>query len=1507
MPAIDIDHTFSLTIGGTEVWSKVNTGSLIFTDNEGSQIDTLVFELTDVTDALEVTEWQEVIWTLDGSDVAFGGYVVTPKPRLGANGAYRIWTVTCESYTTKLARTTIVRKTYVNQDVADIIVDLFNQALDPTGTPPAQTAFDVTTHVTSGQTLDLFVTDGQKLGKLLDALATVVTNLAAATWTWRIDASANLWFGPASSDTAPFSIARIASANWSTSFPPLKDPDNSVDATDIRNRITVRGGVKASDPVTETFSGDGATTTFALTYKPVRTMVRITVGGVLQSYGVDWYDTFGGGYDALVNYSAGTVRWPDVSPPGIGVDNISITYVYNENVTAQAEDAASQAQYGLWFDYEVPDSTITTEDAATEIANALLTEYAYGVATGTLEVARWGIRAGQRLQVEFSTLGFTGYYAVRQVVTTLTGPESVSCRVSFGGHTAKLSNYVGGGAAGTGGAYSQPTTPAFNGEVQNLYVNEWIASIDRSTTFTSMSDYGTATGVVFGWDPTSGAGMLLGLNAGTLQAYFDSDGSIKAGGGDVALDADGIKITSGTGDPNALKWVNAGGDTKFSIKAVQPSPPDILFNVTVYASAGNLDLVALSGLSINTLGGDILIDSSGALQFVVGSGTVDFNSLRLVEVGDATADTDALNRQTGDARYQHWTTNIMVVDADGNGNYSTIGAAVTAINTAGDAAADNPYVIEVWTGIYVENVTLPDYVSLRGHGWKATTLSGVLTCGGGSHVDDLTIYAPDPATTSVIANSAVDTSYFTNCYIVINTSVDAAVHAIRFTGSTDARFYNCFIYARNPNAGGSAKTYIVKHEGTGGDVEIQECHLKSSCPHVGGNTLAWNASATAGADIIVLASSWSVFNDAAPVGADNDNASGQIKLAISFENDSDDEAMYTTSGSGIINEVALLDTGTRPLIADWDAGSYEIRAQTFESDVATGTAPLTIASTTIVNNLNAQYLNSVASTGFLLTTGAQTGASAQAQTFTNGIIGPSWKPVANSTTALQMQNAAGTSILNVDTTNARVGIGTISPTTGYKLDVVGNIITNQTVNQSTYPSISATQIASTLQDGSAYTGTDSTMATQYVAVKFTADGNHTMGDYLVRIKESADITNTTAYVVGYLYADDGGSPSKPTGAALATGNSVRLGTITTSYQELSVGTQYTLTSGASYWLVLKYSAAPTGGNIVLDSDVSTNLGATSTDGSTWTNTDARLRYKIRGRTYYGVFGTSTNSVGVFGNSTNSIGVYGISTNSYGVYGNSTNNIGVYGISTNSYGVYGNSTNNIGVFGTSTNSVGVYGISTNNIGVFGTSTNYRAGYFYRNNTAGTATTAVMDIVQDSATSETNTVLRVQGDGTGDLVNIFDGATEVFTILDGGNVGIGTTGPATRFHTLLTDAGTDAIVNVATLGHDTSGTAAAGFGLGLAFNLESSTTAAQSAALISTLWYEATHATRKADLVLSAYDTAAREGIRIRGAGTESALGFYGVAPIVRAVLATGAGAVVDDVITALQNLGLVKQS
>lgn len=45
----------------------------------------------------------------------------------------------------------------------------------------------------------------------------------------------------------------------------------------------------------------------------------------------------------------------------------------------------------------------------------------------------------------------------------------------------------------------------------------------------------------------------------------------------------------------------------------------------------------------------------------------------------------------------------------------------------------------------------------------------------------------------------------------------------------------------------------------------------------------------------------------------------------------------------------------------------------------------------------------------------------------------------------------------------------------------------------------------------------------------------------------------------------------------------------------------------------------------------------------------------------------------------------------------------------------------------------------------------------------------------------------------------------------------------------------------------------------------------------------------------------------GTATGQKLGFWNATPVVQQVLATGAGASVDDVITALQTIGLFKQA
>jgi hypothetical protein len=82
-----------------------------------------------------------------------------------------------------------------------------------------------------------------------------------------------------------------------------------------------------------------------------------------------------------------------------------------------------------------------------------------------------------------------------------------------------------------------------------------------------------------------------------------------------------------------------------------------------------------------------------------------------------------------------------------------------------------------------------------------------------------------------------------------------------------------------------------------------------------------------------------------------------------------DGTWATPAGSG-----DLLADGTVPLTANWDVGSYKITAEQLESDVTTGTAPLVVASTTLVDNLNPEYWGGKKHYGSLATTSQPSGA-----------------------------------------------------------------------------------------------------------------------------------------------------------------------------------------------------------------------------------------------------------------------------------------------------------------------------------------------------------------------------------------------------------------------------------------------------------------------------------------------------------------------------------------------------
>jgi hypothetical protein len=122
-------------------------------------------------------------------------------------------------------------------------------------------------------------------------------------------------------------------------------------------------------------------------------------------------------------------------------------------------------------------------------------------------------------------------------------------------------------------------------------------------------------------------------------------------------------------------------------------------------------------------------------------------------------------------------------------------------------------------------------------------------------------------------------------------------------------------------------------------------------------------------------------------------------------------------------------------------------------------------------------------------------------------------------------------------------------------------------------------------------------------------------------------------------------------------------------------------------------------------------------------------------------------------------------------------------------------------------------------------------------------------------------------------------------------------------------TTTVSDVLELGHNSTATPAGGFGSRTLWKLESDTTAGREAFDTTTIWATVTDASRKARTSFNAWDTAARECIRIEATGAAAMVGFLGAAAVVRQTLgaaATDAGTtqtLANNIRTALINLGL----
>lgn len=486
MPALDTDHTWELTIAGVDRTSALSPDGCTWREADAGRATSFDFHLLDFAQALSFDGWEEVILTSDpgeaGEAVQFGGYLTRWTPTREGPSTERGWDLHAEGYGGRMERAAAVAKAYVGQTPAQIIDSLLGLA-----------GFgDFGLDIETGAAIALFVVaEGDKLIAALDRLMLLAD--PTDPWTWRVDAAKTLLAGPADTTAAAFAIKDAqAGPDYSASFPPSAGSVAAkADALEMANRVRVVGGQSQSDDVTDNFlfadayvNGDGDFV-FNLSHTIVSAFLSVTrtrSGATYQylanpdDWGWDWYTPVG--RKIYLDKDAGAVRF--ISSELTTGDTVVIIYRWLDRVDVTAVNAALYASMGFYLDHApVYDPALTTEQAATDYADAVLTLAGAPKVDGALTVERLGLHAGHWLAITSALHDLSGSYLIRQIVHTLDAAGArVKSEITFGDAMSVLADLVSAATS------PPPAAPEQVGDVGNQYIKGAIIALAPDTSFT---------------------------------------------------------------------------------------------------------------------------------------------------------------------------------------------------------------------------------------------------------------------------------------------------------------------------------------------------------------------------------------------------------------------------------------------------------------------------------------------------------------------------------------------------------------------------------------------------------------------------------------------------------------------------------------------------------------------------------------------------------------------------------------------------------------------------------------------------------------------------------------------------------------------------------------------------------------------------------------------------------------------------------------------------------------
>lgn len=387
-----IPDTYNVTIDDIDRTADILHRTIKVSDIVNDQNNTCSLSLVDLSsNGIPATD-DEIIITLNDGTILFGGYVQTVKTSYLPNGFVRA-DLSCIDYAYLLDRN-LVHHTYEDMTDKEIIEDIVATYCQGSGI--------TTNNVVEGVTIDQisfnYIQPSQALRR--------ISKLTGRNWF--IDYEKDIHYFPLATNAAPFNIT-----DNTTTVTGLKI---SKDASQVKNRVYVRGGTQLSDPTFYEEKGDGVKRTFVLPDKPHN--VTVKVNGVTKTLGLKNIDTTG--YDWYLNFNEKYVEQDAAGVVLATTDTLRVDYEYDVPILVAVEDTASIIANGQ-KEFAIFDKTISTTTAARDRASAELTDYANDVVEGEFRTWTPGFISGQYISINSTRHGVNASYLVQSVTAVAEG------------------------------------------------------------------------------------------------------------------------------------------------------------------------------------------------------------------------------------------------------------------------------------------------------------------------------------------------------------------------------------------------------------------------------------------------------------------------------------------------------------------------------------------------------------------------------------------------------------------------------------------------------------------------------------------------------------------------------------------------------------------------------------------------------------------------------------------------------------------------------------------------------------------------------------------------------------------------------------------------------------------------------------------------------------------------------------------------------------------------------